>query len=814
VPLFRTFLFLLFSAGTLAAQPVTFSDGNFHNGDWGALKIQDTTPGATATFTAQQSGEGGNPGAYRRVTHSYAAGTVTIAHLRAGALYEPRVHGGVSAIDYSYDLLGQTSLGMAYYLLVFQEGSYYRLREPDNIGQSVWRRVNRLGLAAGDFVKVAGPGPDRPNFAASAPPLQAGFATSNSAGPVDSNPQFRESGIDNWSVTIYSTPGSVTYADATYLNSDWTAELVPGLSSPGAAFSAEQELSDGNPGAYRRVRHNWGPGSIYVSHLRPGAVYDPLIRGPIAAVDYSYDLRLRNATPEQSVGYYLLLLQAGTYYRSATADFIATNSWQRFTRTRLTAADFLRISGGGPINPRFDALAPAMQLGLISFNEGAGGSTVRESGFDNWSVTVFAVPDLVLSPSSLAFTHSTGGPAPATQNLRILSSGLPIGFTAASPEAPWLGLSGLSGTTPATLSVSVNPAGLAPGNYLATLSVSGSPSLNSPQTVSVSLLVTQASAVLHGIFPDSIAAGSGSASLTVTGSGFAAGSTVLVNGTPVPTTVLSSTSLAAVIPGSFLASTGTLQITVSGASGATLFRVLPAGPVVTVTGVFSAASLQPGPVSPGQIVSIFGSRLGPETPVGLLLEPPGRVATAIGGVRALFDGIPGPLTYVQAGQVNAIVPYAVANRPVTQFQIEYLGTRSEPVLLTVAPSAPGIFTFSFGAGQGAILNQDFTINSASNPAERDSIVQIFATGEGLTNPPGIDGQIAADIYPAPILPVSVFIGGLPAQVVYAGAAPGLVAGVLQVNARIPAGAAAGPAAPIVIFVGSARSQPGVTLAIR
>jgi uncharacterized protein (TIGR03437 family) len=164
--------------------------------------------------------------------------------------------------------------------------------------------------------------------------------------------------------------------------------------------------------------------------------------------------------------------------------------------------------------------------------------------------------------------------------------------------------------------------------------------------------------------------------------------------------------------------------------------------------------------------------------------------------------------------VNTIVPYAVAGRSAVNLQIEYLGVRSDPVPLAVSQAAPGIFTFAGGIGQGAILNQDFTINSAQNPADRDSVIQIFATGDGVTNPPGQDGLIATDVLPRPVLPVQVFIGGLPADVLYAGGAPTLVAGVIQVNARIPAGVTVGPAVPIVLFVGSFRSQQNVTVAVR
>ena len=91
---------------------------------------------------------------------------------------------------------------------------------------------------------------------------------------------------------------------------------------------------------------------------------------------------------------------------------------------------------------------------------------------------------------------------------------------------------------------------------------------------------------------------------------------------------------------------------------------------------------------------------------------------------------------------------------------------------------------------------------------------MFCTGEGQTNPAGVDGQLANTVYPKPKLPVEVTIGGQTAQVVYAGAAPTLVAGLMQINAQVPAGIAAGSAIPVIVKVGNASSPEGVTISIR
>jgi uncharacterized protein (TIGR03437 family) len=106
------------------------------------------------------------------------------------------------------------------------------------------------------------------------------------------------------------------------------------------------------------------------------------------------------------------------------------------------------------------------------------------------------------------------------------------------------------------------------------------------------------------------------------------------------------------------------------------------------------------------------------------------------------------------------------------------------------------------------------LNSPANPANRGSIVILYATGEGQTDSAGIDGLMANAALPAPRLPVSVTIGGVKASVTYAGAAPTFVAGTMQVNVAVPSTAPAGNAVPVQITVGNAVSPGGVTLSLK
>jgi len=254
-----------------------------------------------------------------------------------------------------------------------------------------------------------------------------------------------------------------------------------------------------------------------------------------------------------------------------------------------------------------------------------------------------------------------------------------------------------------------------------------------------------------------------------------------------------------------------------GAAGAAWVFAAPQGPISSA-GVVNAGSFQSGGVAaPGEMISIFGTGIGPAT--GTLWQFVNGVAqTTLAQTQVLFNGTPAPLIYVSARQINAIVPYEVAGQSVVYMQVSYQGNPTNSVALNVAATAPALFTADgSGSNGGAILNQDSTLNTASNPAAAGTILQIFATGEGVTDPPSLDGMLNDQPYPSPTFPipaaqVSVTIGGQPAPVKFAGTAPGGVAGFLQVNAEVPSGLAPGPQ-PIVLKIGNASSPAGVTVSV-
>ena len=239
-------------------------------------------------------------------------------------------------------------------------------------------------------------------------------------------------------------------------------------------------------------------------------------------------------------------------------------------------------------------------------------------------------------------------------------------------------------------------------------------------------------------------------------------------------------------------------------------------PVLTAEGVVNAASYKGGGVAPGEMATIFGTAMGPGNLAPLEVNSAGLLARSLAQTRVFFDGAPAPLIHSKDTQVTVMVPYSVAGKASVQVVVERSGIRSDPVTVPVLAAAPGLFARNMqGTGQGAILNEDgVTANSPSSPAPRGSVVAIFATGEGLTDHEWIDGQLATAQTARPVLPVKVEIGGIEAELQYAGSAPLMVTGFTQINARIPTGAPVGDAVPVTVRVGDAASQPGITLAVR
>jgi uncharacterized protein (TIGR03437 family) len=238
----------------------------------------------------------------------------------------------------------------------------------------------------------------------------------------------------------------------------------------------------------------------------------------------------------------------------------------------------------------------------------------------------------------------------------------------------------------------------------------------------------------------------------------------------------------------------------------------PGSPLVA--SIVNAASQTVGAIAPGEIVSLLGLELGPQSPASYQLDAAGNVATSLAGLSVLFDGVPAPLLYVSQTQVNTVVPYEVAGKTSVEIAVEINGMRFTTGA-PVAASAPAVFTAdATGHGQASAYNSDTSTNSAANPAARGSAISLFATGAGQTVPDGITGQISQGQPSQPVLGVSVKIGSTAAVVQSVAPVPGQVAGLFKLIAIVPPAVAPGPSVPVVLTVGSSSGPSGVTIAVQ
>jgi uncharacterized protein (TIGR03437 family) len=235
--------------------------------------------------------------------------------------------------------------------------------------------------------------------------------------------------------------------------------------------------------------------------------------------------------------------------------------------------------------------------------------------------------------------------------------------------------------------------------------------------------------------------------------------------------------------------------------------------------IVSSSNFKSGAVSPGEIISIYGANLGPNTPVAA--SGSGNLPTSLGGTTVTFDGNQVPLFYVSSNYIQVETPVTLTPGGQTAIVVNSTYGSSATVNLPIVPARPGIFTVeSGGTGQARALNQDNTTNGSGSvtpdgsdkPAPAGTVIQLFASGLGALNPTVATGSPAPSdpLSQATVLPTAT-VSGLAAEVQYAGAAPGLV-GLYQVNVKIPANAPAGADA-ITLLSGGNVSQDNVFITV-
>jgi uncharacterized protein (TIGR03437 family) len=456
---------------------------------------------------------------------------------------------------------------------------------------------------------------------------------------------------------------------------------------------------------------------------------------------------------------------------------------------------------------------------------------------------VVAPGTLSATPATLSFAQVQGGQAPPSQSLSIVGTPGVLAYTVATSTANnsgnWLTVDATTGNTPGTVKVSVNSGSLSPGQYTGKVTITSAGATGSPLDVPVTLVVAS---------PQSVAASPTTLNFNwVIGAPVPATQTVQVTGSGAGVTfttqaTTSSGTWLGVTPSSGSAP-ATLNISVSPtglgvgtytgavainspsaasnpAASITVNLTVSSVPKPVFTAVANAASYVNGPVSPGENIVIFGTGLGPATlTVGHVTGS--AFDTTLANTQVFFDNTPAPIIYTRADQTSVMVPYGVAGRATTSIRVVFSGVQSDPITYSVVNAAPGIYAGnSAGSGQGAILNQDFSVNTAGSAAAKNSVVAVYMTGEGTTAPASGDGVVApidgTGLY-KPIQAVTATVGGLPATVEYYGSAPGIIYGVMQVNVRIPANAPSGANVPIVFTVGGNSTQTGssaITVAVQ
>ena len=243
--------------------------------------------------------------------------------------------------------------------------------------------------------------------------------------------------------------------------------------------------------------------------------------------------------------------------------------------------------------------------------------------------------------------------------------------------------------------------------------------------------------------------------------------------------------------------------------------------------VVNAATFQTSvPLAPGGLATLFSNRLsGSKTTVSDTTWPVSVANRQI----VVNDETLAPIYYLDGGQINFQMP---SNAPLGSNRIAVRVADTEELVaggaVVVSRASPGLFTMTqTGSGQGAIVNQDGTLNSTANPARAGSIVVIYGTGQGPVSPAVPDGTAApsgtlSSTVAVPTSDARTCLNNQPSMCVafggtsfgdikYSGLAPSFI-GLWQINVQLPANVT-GNAVPVRVTINGSPSNT-VTVAVR
>ncbi len=491
------------------------------------------------------------------------------------------------------------------------------------------------------------------------------------------------------------------------------------------------------------------------------------------------------------------------------------------------------------------------------------------------TLTISSTTTVTVAPQTLTFNQSLNGSLPAAQNVTLTSSsGGGATFQASVPTSQvcsWLQVSPTSGAASGPVTFTVVQNSLPQNSYPCPVTFSFlNSATNTPVVVTATLVVgpgqtlTASPASLTfayqvaGSTPASqpLTLTSTQGSVAFTASATSNGGWLLIDTTSGSTgTALSKVINVSINPANFPAGTtggSTLsgQITINASPVlATPITVavtvnVTAAQVPTPVTIINSATFGFGAIAPGELIAIRGTNLGPACVAPatncvsggtqFTVTAQNTVSSTLSGVQVLFDSIPGTPTFVSPTQINVIVPWDIAGRVSTNMVVTLNSVQSAAFPLQVVAVAPGIYTQNAtGSGQAAALNLSaqaaspyngpaggtyFGTSIATAPAPQGSVVVFYLTGGGLTNPGSTDGSISSGTTLMPLKNwtpgssvVTATVGNVPATVVFAGAAPTLITGVVQINLQLPAGVT-GNALPVVITIDGITTQITATIA--